>query len=71
MLGAKDAFIPALWALAVAHDVPTAKDRAVIGDGAAWVWNVAEDVCPDGRQIVDWFHAVQHLVAAAAPTRDP
>jgi hypothetical protein len=65
VLGAKDTFIPALWALAVAHDVPTAKERAVIGDGAAWVWNVAEDVCPDGRQIVDWFHAVQHLVEAA------
>jgi len=22
-------------------------------------------VCPDGRQIVDWFHAVQHLAEAA------
>jgi hypothetical protein len=65
VLGAKEAFTPALWALAVAHQVPTAKDRAVIGDGAAWVWNVAEEVCPDGRQIVDWFHAVQHLAEAA------
>lgn len=65
VLGSKDAFTPALWALAVAQDVPTAKERAVIGDGAAWVWNVAEDVCPDGRQIVDWFHAVQHLAEAA------
>jgi hypothetical protein len=26
---------------------------------------VAEDVSPDGRQIVDWFHAVQHLADAA------
>lgn len=65
VLGAKDAFTPALWALAVQHEVPTAKERAVIGDGAAWVWNVAEDVCPDGRQIVDWFHAVHHLAEAA------
>ena len=55
----------ALWALAVERDVPTAKERAVIGDGAAWIWNVAEDVSPDGRQIVDWFHAVQHLADAA------
>lgn len=65
VLGAKAAFTPALWALAVKHDLPTAKERAVVGDGAAWVWNVAEDVCPDGRQIVDWFHAVQHLAEAA------
>lgn len=66
VLGTKDAFTPALWALAVQHELPTAKERAVIGDGAAWIWNVAEDVCPDGRQIVDWFHAVQHLAQAAS-----
>lgn len=66
VLGSKDAFTPALWALAVEHELPTAKERAVIGDGAAWVWNVAEEVCPDGRQIVDWFHAVQHLAEAAS-----
>lgn len=65
VLGSREAFTPALWALAVAHDVPTAKERAVVGDGALWVWNVAEDVCPDARQIVDWFHAVQHLAEAA------
>lgn len=65
VLGSKEAFTPALWTLAVQHDVPTAKERAVVGDGALWVWNVAEDVCPDGRQIVDWFHAVQHLSDAA------
>jgi hypothetical protein len=45
--------------------MPTAKARAVIGDGALWVWNVTEDVCPDERQIVDWFHAVQHVADAA------
>lgn len=65
VLGTKEAFTPALWALAVKHEVPTAKERAVVGDGALWVWNVAEDVCPDARQIVDWFHAVQHLAEAA------
>jgi hypothetical protein len=65
VLGSKATFTPALWALAVKHELPTAKERAVIGDGAAWVGNVAEEVCPDGRQIVDWFHAVQHLADAA------
>lgn len=65
VLGAKEHFTPALWALAVTQHVPTAKERAVIGDGALWVWNVAEDVCPDARQIVDWFHARQHLSEAA------
>jgi hypothetical protein len=65
VLGSKDEFTPALWALAVKRGVPTALKRATSGDGALWVWNVAEDVCPDGRQIVDWFHAVEHLAEAA------
>lgn len=65
VLGSKEDFTPALWALAVKHDLPTAKERAVVADGAAWIWNVAEDVCPDGRQMVDGFHALQHLSEAA------
>jgi hypothetical protein len=70
VLGPKEDFTPALWALAVDHDLPTARDRAVVGEGAAWIWNVAEEVCPDGRQMVDWFHAVQPL-ADAATAIDP
>ena len=65
VLGAKDAFKPALWALAVQHDLPTARHRSVVADGALWIWDVAEDVCPDGTQVVDWFHAVEHLSQAA------
>jgi hypothetical protein len=64
-LGSKRDFTPALGALAVQHRLPSAKERAVMGAGAAWVWPGAEDVCPDRRQIVDWFHAVQPLAEAA------
>jgi hypothetical protein len=65
VLGAKDTFKSALWALAVQHDLPTARNRSVVADGALWIWDVAEDVCPDGQQVVDWFHAVEHLNEAA------
>ena len=65
VLGSKDDFKPALWALAVQHNLPTARNRSVVGDGALWIWDVAEDVCPDGTQVVDWFHAVEHLSEAA------
>lgn len=65
VLGTKDDFTPALWALAVKRQVPTALKRSTVGDGALWIWNVAEDVCPDSTQIVDWFHAVEHLADAA------
>lgn len=65
VLGSKDAFKPALWALAVQQNLPTARNRSVVADGAAWIWNVAEDVCPDGQQVVDWYHALEHLHKAA------
>ena len=65
VLGAKDRFSPALWALALAQDLPTAPNRSVVADGALWIWDVAEEVCPDGQQVLDWFHAVEHLSDAA------
>jgi hypothetical protein len=65
VMGSKDDFKPALWALAVQHDLPTARNRSVVADGALWIWDVAEDICPDGQQVVDWFHAVEHLSEAA------
>jgi len=35
--------------------------RAVLGDGAKWIWNLADEHVPDAVQIVDRFHAKQHL----------
>jgi hypothetical protein len=35
--------------------------RAVLGDGAPWIWNLADEHVPDAVQIVDRFHAKQHL----------
>jgi len=39
--------------------------RAVLGDGAKWIWNLATEYFPDAIQIVDRFHAKQHLSDAA------
>jgi hypothetical protein len=35
--------------------------RVVLGDGAPWIWNLADDLFPGALQIVDLFHAKQHL----------
>jgi hypothetical protein len=35
--------------------------RVVIGDGAEWIWNVADLQLPGSIQIVDLYHARQHL----------
>jgi hypothetical protein len=33
-----------------------------LGDGAACNWNLADQLCPDAVQILDWHHAVEHAV---------
>jgi hypothetical protein len=35
--------------------------QAVLSDGAKWIWNLATEHFPDAVQIVDRFHAKQHL----------
>lgn len=65
VLGDVEAFAPALWALAVTVGFPQAADTCITSDGAAWIWNLVGDLFPDSVQIVDWFHACQHLALAA------
>lgn len=36
---------------------------AVLGDGAAWIWNLADEHFPNAVQIVDWFHASERIWA--------
>jgi hypothetical protein len=35
--------------------------KVVIGDGAEWIWNIAREHFPGAIQIVDLYHARQHL----------
>lgn len=65
VLGGVEEFKPALWELAVRQDVPSAADSSVVGDGAEWIWNLANECFPDSVQVVDWYHACEHLANAA------
>lgn len=38
-----------------------AEKKVVIGDGAEWIWNIADQHFPGAVQIVDLYHARQHL----------
>jgi hypothetical protein len=38
-----------------------AQKKVVMGDGAEWIWNLAERHLPGAIQIVDLYHARQHL----------
>jgi hypothetical protein len=33
----------------------------ILGDGAAWIWNIATSKFPEATQVVDLFHAREHL----------
>lgn len=36
-------------------------DLVILADGAKWIWDLAEKDYPFSIQIVDWYHAKQHL----------
>jgi hypothetical protein len=38
-----------------------ARRRIVLGDGAAWIWHLADELFPGAVQIVDLYHAKGHL----------
>ena len=40
---------------------PDAARRVVLGDGAAWIWNLSSEQFPGAIQIVDLWHAEEHL----------
>ena len=37
------------------------RQMTIIGDGAAWIWNIAAAKFPEATQIVDLYHAREHL----------
>jgi hypothetical protein len=65
VLGDVAAFEPALGALAVEHAIPYAGVVVVTADGAAWIWRLADNYFPCAAQVVDGYHACQHLAEAA------
>jgi hypothetical protein len=54
-----------LWADACHRGLDTADEVVVLGDGAHWIWNVAEAHFPQATQILDWYHASQYVWNAA------
>ena len=45
-----------------------ANRRVLLGDGAAWIWKMADELCPDTVQILDLFH-VLHKINAVCKDR--
>ncbi|MHB8589256.1 MAG: ISKra4 family transposase [Candidatus Dormibacteraceae bacterium] len=54
-----------LYAEAARRGVGRADTAIVIGDGARWIWNLADEHFPRAVQIVDLYHAREHLHSPA------
>lgn len=57
-----------LWATGCTVNADLCPDLVFLGDGAIWIWNLVTQYYPNALQILDWYHAEEHLeiVAAAA-----
>jgi len=56
-----EAFGRRIYAEAVRRGIPRAAQVIVLGDGAPWIWGIAEEHFPGAIQIVDLYHAREHL----------
>jgi len=68
-----DNFGKLLWATGCSLKADLCPDLIFLGDGAGWIWNLVSRYFPHAVQIVDWYHAEEHLetVANAAFPQDP
>lgn len=55
-----DVFGKRIYAEARRRGIDRAKEVAVLGDGASWIWNIAEECFPGAVQIIDLYHAREH-----------
>lgn len=63
-----DDFGKLLWATGCSLNADLSPELIFVGDGAVWIWNLVNQYYPNATQIVDWYHAEEHLenVAKAA-----
>ena len=63
-LGGPEKFGKRMWAEARRRGWERAVDTEVVGDGAPWIWNLAATHFGFSQQVVDWYHAKEHLISA-------
>jgi hypothetical protein len=50
-----------LWATGCTVNADLSPELIFLGDGAVWIWNLVSKYYHNAIQIVDWFHAEEHL----------
>jgi len=59
-----DDFAKRIYAEAKRRGIDRAREVAVLGDGASWIWNIADECFPGAVQIIDLYHAREHYWGA-------
>jgi len=54
--GSVDEFKKYVFAAAARAGYGKLKEVVVLGDGAAWIWNMCKEIFPDAVQILDYYH---------------
>ena len=60
------AFGRRIWSEALRRGWSRARKKVVLGDGASWIWNLSHEYFPGAVEIVDLYHAREHLWELAA-----
>ena len=60
-----DEFGKLLWATGCRINADLSPELIFLGDGAVWIWNLIACYFPEAVQIVDWYHAEEHLEGVA------
>jgi hypothetical protein len=55
-----------VWASGCRVKADLATELVFVCDGAIWIWNLISHYYPHAVQIVDWYHALEHLEGIAA-----
>jgi hypothetical protein len=50
-----------VWLEVERRGARSAAEVVVLGDGAAWIWNLAAEHFPQATQILDWYHASERV----------
>jgi hypothetical protein len=56
---------PLVWATGCQRRAQLAGELVFLGDGAEWIWKLVQEHYPEAVQIVDWFHAAEHITPLA------
>lgn len=60
-----DNFGKLLWATGCNLNADLSPELIFLGDGAVWIWNLVSKYYANAIQIVDWYHAEEHLEGVA------